>query len=205
MAGSQEFRTMRTRIRQLRNHFLPKRFDPTGSYSERQIDRARAFRLLVHAEIESYLELISFKTANKAYDAWQAQGIVTVPLISMLAYTETALGKVPEIKPDTAKTDLQTRIEKSRNSLTSYSQARNNGIRERDILRLLLPVGIREADLDSIWLSTIDSFGKDRGETAHQSNRVSNPPDPKNEFDKVEQIVKGLTGIDSKLLAFRSF
>lgn len=204
MAGSQEFRTLRTRIRQLRNHFLPRRFDPTGSYSERQFDRARAFRLLAHAEIESYLELVSFETANKAYDAWQARGIITEPLISMVAYTETPLGKVPETKPGTGKADLQIRIEKSRNSLTSYSRARNNGIREKNILRLLLPVGITEADLDSIWLSTIDSFGKDRGETAHQSNRVSNPPDPKNEFDKVAQIVKGLTGIDRKLLAFRS-
>ena len=204
MAGSQEFRTLRTRIRQLRNHFLPRRFDPTGSYSERQFDRARAFRLLAHAEIESYLELVSFETANKAYDAWQSRGIITEPLISMVAFTETPLGKVPETKPGTGKADLQTRIEKSRNSLTKYSRAQNNGIRERNILRLLLPVGIREADLDSIWLSTIDSFGKDRGETAHKSNRVSNPPDPKNEFDKVDQIVKGLTGIDRKLLAFRS-
>ena len=204
MAGSQEFRTLRTRIRQLRNHFLPGRFDLTGSYSERQFDRARAFRLLAHAEIESYLELVSFETANKAYDAWQARGIITEPLISLVAYTETPLGKVPEARPGTGQADLQTRIEKSKNSLNRYSKDRNNGMRERNILRLLLPVGIREADIDPTWLSTIDSFGKDRGETAHHSNRVSHPPDPKNEFDKVTQIVNGLTDIDRKLLAFRS-
>lgn len=204
MARSQEFRTLRSRVRQLRDHFLPKHFDQTGSYSPRQFDRARAFRLLAHAEIEWYLELVSFETANKAYDAWQVRGMITEPLISMVAYTESPLGKVPETKPSTGQADLVTRIEKSRNSLTRYSKSRNNGIRERNILRLLLPVGIKEADIDSTWLATIDSFGKDRGETAHHSGKVSNPPDPKNEFDKVIQIVDGLVDIDRKLLAFRS-
>lgn len=204
MARSQEYRTLRVRITQLRNHFLPRPFNPTGSYSARQFDRARAFRLLAHAEIESYLEAVSFETAIKAYDAWQVRGMVTEPLISMVAYTESSLGKIPETTPRTGPPDLQTRIEKSKNSLTRYSTSQNNGIRESNILRLLLPVGIREADIDSIWLSTIDSFGKDRGVTAHSTSRVSNPPDPKSEFDKVTQIVDGLVDIDRKLLAFRS-
>ena len=195
---------LRARIRQLRSHFLPRSFDPTGSYSARQFDRARAFRLLAHAEIESYLEQVSFETANKAYDAWQVRGLITQPLVSMVAYTESTLGKVPQTKPVTGPSDLQTRIEKSRNSLTKYSRSGNNGIRESNILRLLLPVGIRETDIDSTWLSTIDSFGKERGDTAHNSGRVSQPPDPKNEFDKVTQIVNGLVGIDQKLLTFRS-
>ena len=204
MPRSQEFRMLRSRIRQLRDHFLPRYFDPTGSYSPRQYDRARAFRLLAHAEIEWYLELVSFETANKAYDAWQVRGLITEPLVSMVAYTESPLGKVPETKSSTGQADLVTRIERSRNSITSYSKSRNNGIRERNILRLLLPVGIREAEIDSTWLATIDSFGKDRGETAHHSGRVSNPPDPQNEFDKVTQIVDGLVDIDQKLLEFRS-
>ena len=195
---------LRSRIRELRNHFLPKLFDPTGSYSARQFDRARAFRLLAHAEIEWYLELISSETANKAYEAWKVRGVITEPLIAMVVYNESPLVKIPETKPSTGQADLNSRIENSRNSFTSYSRSRNNGIRERNILRLLFPVGIREVDIDSTWLSTIDSFGKDRGETAHHSNRVSNPPDPKNEFDKVTQIVDGLVDIDRKLLAFRS-
>ena len=204
MASSQEFRTLRARIRQLRSHFLPRPFDPTGSYSARQFDRARAFRLLAHAEIESYLELVSFETANKAYNAWRVRGMITQPLIAMVAYTESTLGKIPETKATKGQSDLETRIEKSRNSLTGYSKSRNNGIRESNILKLLLPVGIREADIDSTWLSIIDSFGKERGDTAHNSNRVSYPPDPKNEFDKVTQILDGLVDIDQKLLEFRS-
>ena len=70
---------LRSRIRELRNHFLPKLFDPTGSYSARQLDRARAFRLLAHAEIEWYLELVSSETANKAYEAWKVRGVITEP------------------------------------------------------------------------------------------------------------------------------
>ena len=35
---------------------LPEKFSPTGDYSDRQLDRARGFRLLAHAEIEAFLE-----------------------------------------------------------------------------------------------------------------------------------------------------
>jgi hypothetical protein len=32
-----------------------------------------------------------------------------------------------------------------------------------------LPLGIAPIDIDSAWLSTIDSFGVNRGEVAHTS------------------------------------
>ena len=70
MAHSARFRELRARIRELRKHFLPRRFDDTGSYSARQFDRARAFRLLAHAEIESYLEDVAFDAANNAFRVW---------------------------------------------------------------------------------------------------------------------------------------
>lgn len=204
MRRSRKFRELSSRISRLRNHLLPKAFHPMGLYTERQIDRARAFRLLAHAEIESYLEDIAFDTANKAYDIWQQRGLSTQPLIALVAFSEAnsrdLTGKISLNNYD----DLEGRIKRSINSFNSYTKGRNNGIKEADLLRLLLPIGITESDIDPVWLSTTNSFGGSRGETAHGSWRVTNPPDPQNEFNTVKQILQGLSDIDLKLLAFRS-
>ena len=204
MPGSQLFRELRKRIRQLRNHFLPKTFNPTGTYSERQFDRARAFRLLAHAEIEWYLEEIVFETANMAFDDWQQRGLITLPLLALVAYVDVHLGGILQPRKSGAQLDLESRITESRNRFNTYTKSKNYGIKEEHILRLLLPVGIRETDLDQTWLSTTNSFGQTRGETAHVSKHVYNPPDPKNEYEIVNQILRGLLDIDIKLVKLRS-
>ena len=201
---SSEYRALRTRIGELRRYLLPKQFDPTGSYRPRQFDRARAFRLLTHAEIEWYLEQVVFETANKAYDIWSTRGLITEPIVAMLAYHEGQTSTIPETLSGAGPPDLQNRIQKSRDYINTYARVRNNGIRERQILRLLLPVGIKEADIDPVWLSTTDSFGHNRGESAHRSNKVTNPPDPQNELTTVMQVVDGLLNIDELLLSYRS-
>jgi hypothetical protein len=67
------------------------------------------------------------------------------------------------------------------------------------LLRLLLPVGVQEHELDRTWLATIDSFGSVRGDTAHQAMRTQQPPDPANELAIVRQIVTGLRQLDELL------
>ena len=200
MPGSTRFRVLQSRIRQLRNHFLPKNYDPTGTYSERQIDRVRAFRLLAHAEIESYLEEIVMDTANSAFDAWQQRRLITEPLVALVAYAENQPERVPQKLPLPGKRDLTNRIEKCKNRFNAYVRTMNHGIQEESVLKMLLPVGISEYDIDPTWLATTSSFGRERGETAHQSNQVYNPPDPKNEYNIVTQVVEGLSIIDERLL-----
>ena len=204
MTGSKRFRELRNRIRQLRNHFLPKTFNPTGTYSERQFDRARAFRLLAHAEIEWYLEEIVFETANNAFDDWQQRGLITLPLLALVAYVDVHLEGIIQPRKSGTQLDLESRIEESRNRFNTYAKSRNHGIKEKHILRLLLPVGIRETDIDQTWLSTTNSFGRTRGQAAHVSSQIYNPPDPKNEYEIVNQILRGLLDIDIKLVKLRS-
>ena len=201
MANSTRYRKLRARIGELRRHFLPSRFDATGDYSARQFDRARAFRLLAHAEIECFLEDVAFDTANEAFQAWKKRGIITRPLVAMVAYAEENLGPVPERKTGN---DFDIRMRRSLNGFNSYAKSRNHGIRERDVLKLLLPVGIDEQDIDSTWLATTSSFGSTRGDTAHRSNQVDQPPDPRNELSIVTQILEGLADIDERLLKLRS-
>ena len=204
MPSSRKYRDLRGRIRRLRINLLPKKFDPTGSYTEREIDRTSAFSVLAHAEIEWYLEEIVFETANKAYGSWHQQGLVTRPLLAMVAYVDSHLGRVPQKFPTGTSRDLDGRIKKSLDWFNAYTRGSNHGIREENILKLLLPVGISEFDIDQAWLATTSSFGKKRGEIAHTSQQVSSPPNPEDELNTVNLIVDGLKDIDNKLLDLRS-
>jgi hypothetical protein len=56
----------------------------------------------------------------------------------------------------------------------------NNGIKRTNLYGLLLPLGFEENDFDDLWLSSMDSFGANRGDIAHgrsvnsrQSSRVT--------------------------------
>ena len=118
----------------------------------------------------------------------------------MVAYVDKNLGTVPERYSPRGQRDLVARVKDCLDKFNSYAKAENNGIRERDILRLLLPVGITTQDIDPTWLATTSSFGRARGDTAHRSNQVDRPPDPKSELDTVTQIVEGLLDIDNMLL-----
>ena len=204
MPTSRRYRELRARIRKLRDHLLPKRFDPIGSYSERQIDRTAAFKLLAHAEIEWYLEEIVVETSNWAFDIWQERGTITEPLLAMLAYMDGQLGLPPRIRPTSSDRDLNEKVEIAKNRLNSYAKGSNNGIREENVLRLLLSVGISERDMDPTWLATTNSFGQRRGEIAHSSRQIYSPPNPEDELNTVNQIVDGLLEIDDKLARFRS-
>ena len=206
MARSTRYRELRTNINQLRRYFLPSKFSPTGSYTERQFDRVSAFRLMVHAEIEWYLELVVFDTANKAYDNWINRHLVTEPLLAMVAYVDSHLGSVPTSLPQTSNRDLDSRIWKSLDWFNSYVRETrgNNGIRAQNILKLLLSVGVSEADIDPIWLTTTDDYGKLRGTVAHSSKQVYSAPDPREELNKVNKIIDGLLPFDEKLSRFRA-
>jgi len=74
------------------------------------------------------------------------------------------------------------------------------GVRRENVLRLLVPVGLRESEIDPAWLQKIDEFGQSRGSIAHSPNgRVREPVDPKSEFDTVSDIIDGVRVIDLML------
>ena len=85
MRLSNRFKELRSRLRELRLHLLPASFSPTGDYTDRQQDRARGYRLLVHAEIESYLEDVSRETVTQAIRDWKKSNKPSNIIVSFLA------------------------------------------------------------------------------------------------------------------------
>ena len=203
MPNSERYRQLGKRLTVLHRRFLPGQLSATGAYSDSQFDRARAYRLLVHAEFESCVEELVMQMANEAYAAWVGPRRASRTALCLLAFCDKNLGKVPDHLPTLGPPEIDSRLKAAKDQFCNYVAGQNNGIRTDNLLRMLLPVGIREADIDSGWLATAHSFGIDRGGTAHGSHHVVNPPDPQTELDTVSQLKAGMRDIDSKILTMR--
>jgi hypothetical protein len=189
---------------ELRRHALPTKFDDTGNYSPRKIDRVRGFRVLAHAEIESCLEDLVGETVDAAYQAWWLDQEPRTTLISLMAFSERDFPARQALAEDGGP-DMRERVTAAKDDFMRWVKVENHGIRERNVLKLLLPVGIREHEIETAWLATIDGFGSNRGTTAHQSaNKPQTLPDPKSELETVKAIVRGMVPIDRRLAELRA-
>lgn len=199
--GSARYRELKRRTTELRNHFLPATFDPTGTYSERIHDRARAYRMLTHAEIEAFLEDRVVEVANEAFRAWSSGGTPRLCLMALLAFEEATRAAPTSLlnPPQKRSPDFLARVARAKDSFNAYARSRNHGVKEDNVLRLLLPLGIREHEIDLAWLMSLDAFGSGRGLVAHQTKKVQAPLDPLTEYSTVQYLLAGLETVDKLL------
>jgi hypothetical protein len=162
---SKRFEEMEKRLGELRSSFLPDAWDPTGTYTPRVVDLTRAYRLLSHAEIEAYLEDVALAAVVRACEAWDVTRTVSECLLSLLAYFGAAPITAKEIAKAKPGRQLVDVVESAKKDYSHYVREENHGIRALNVRRLLFAAGVREHDLSSTWLNTIDSFGAQRGET----------------------------------------
>jgi hypothetical protein len=95
--------------------------------------------------------------------------------------------------------DVAIPLEKA-NNVWRHNLKNNNGLKEKDLLTLLLPIGVHHSALDQTLLNDLNSFGSARGEVAHTSTiGVTTLFDPRTEFDRVVQILGGLSSLDLTL------
>lgn len=196
MATSQRFKELEERLRMLRRMLLPSRFSDTGEYPQRVVERTRGYIVLSHAEFESYLEDAVLRVADLAEQNWAAARRATPACLGLLAFSADRA----DVPSASGQGDgLDARLRKAKANFSRWVTQENHGLRERNVLRLLLPVGLRDDELDAAWLATVDSFCRNRGETAHRTGAVVQVPDPKSEFNTVRTIVAGLRRIDAQL------
>lgn len=211
--SSQRFQQLSSRIAELQIHLLPAEFSDIGDYehADQVTVRALSYRVLAHAEIEAYLEDRVVEIAKEAIKSWKQRGHLSRSLLYLVAFSGREMRRPPEslISPTENKAkDWPTFLDPSqrlRECATSYVQAvqmDNHGIRERNLLSMLLPVGVDFSDLDPVFIADLDSFGARRGEAAHTSSnpaQVRQGVNPKDEHVVVEMLLNGLQPIDEIL------
>jgi hypothetical protein len=200
---SARFKELKKRLRELRNHMLPAKFSPTGDYSNRQLDRARGYRLLVHAEIEAFIEDVTFEAATKGVSDWSHGKGVSDCLFCLIVNYHHGF-KVEGIDDDSPfpatsrpkpKDEMKEVVDVA---IKQYRKIQddNHGVREENLLRLILPIGVRKDDLDALWITNLNEFGKRRGDVAHKAVKAQQQIDPRNEFQGVEDLLVGLKRLD---------
>jgi hypothetical protein len=192
-------------------YLLPNAFDLAGDYTQEVMVKALAFRVLAHAGIESYIEECALDLAKKAVIAWKREKKASCTLMGLLAFSGRSMEQPPEtIEPDDEKRTrewndkihLTNKIDIAMRSF-GFMVKNNNGIKEKNVLSLLLPVGFDANALDRTWLLDMDNFGMMRGDAAHRftgglcANQQINPAD---EWQAVKSLLrKGLCKVDDNI------
>lgn len=209
---SERLEQLVTQLTALRRHLLPDPFEATGQYEdqERIETSALAYRMLSHAEIEAYFEDRAIDAANCARAAWTTSKLVSRVALCLLAFSGREMALPPptlEAPNDNkrkgwpALVDVGERLTPVLAAFFHHVRHENHGIKEKNLLALLLPIGIEHSSLDPAFLTDIDSFGSLRGLTAHSSSRqsVRQAVDPAEELKRVEALVAGIEAIDAMI------
>lgn len=173
----------------------------SNSTSKTSQYRLRAYRLLTHAEIESYIEnLILFKL-DMEKSKWLQTKIIPNCIANLMAYNRNEFPNIScHLAEISTRNDVTFRITTIINSFELLVK-RNNGIKEENIIPLVVPLGIDYQALSQTLLNNLSSFGQNRGNTAHNSSKVQQLINPNDEIRMTTQIIQELNTIDNLILS----
>lgn len=203
MRKSQRYRDLVESLCELRNCFLPEEFDPLGNYDDEALLKTSAYIVLAHAEIESFIEDRVEEAALAALKSWKEHRTATSVLIGLVGRyaknDESNKIKINENDNRNRSIGISWLID---HSITAFHSEinENHGIRESNLNKMLIPIGIRLDSFDQAWIINMENFGKGRGEIAHKSRRkytTKTQIDPRDEFRKVNRLLHdGLKKLD---------
>lgn len=186
-----EYLRLKQSITDLAVSLLPGKPLPTGNYASAELVKARAYVVLSHAEIESYIEGVAKALLKRFERKWQKTSRVNaVATLLMLHYSK--LEKYYKDKSLSRADTIRSAFEAHRQSINS-----NHGLKERHVLGLLLPLGFLVSDFDPVLLHALESLGAKRGVAAHNGIHVQSIADPFSEKMDIEQLIRQLESIDS--------
>jgi len=151
-----------TRLNQLKIRLLPYRTSPTGNYNDIQLEKARSYRVLVHAEIEHFLENKASECINNAIEKWNSNKEPSYVIIALLAAYHSGWSTGDNKRENEILDAARNRnnLRKSINQIINYAAVQyreiikgNNGIKESNLKKLLMPIGIDTDDVESTWIA----------------------------------------------------
>lgn len=181
---------MKTRVGELQAKFVGAQLaeelaDPVG-YTADPVALA-AFRLLVHAEIEEYLEAkaregINSIRASFAAGARSVRDNLSVVVIARLLDVQL------RFDPTNWETDVASVLRAAEDKCND-----NNGIKEGSFTLLAVFSGKMPDEVDAALASSLSSYGKERGSVAHRSvARVTTIQAPSEEARAANDLMSGL-------------
>lgn len=184
MTLSPHFQTLSDSFHELANCYLSERnaaVTPTGQQQE----LARAFVVLCHAEIESFIEAIAADVSAAAVKNMNA-GQANVTAMNMLTFSNLEPNSAGEFVIPSGSKQLRKLSTRLGAATARQKEAieDNNGISQKYMAKMLVPLGITSEVIDPVWVNLVDAFANKRGAFAHKSKRsVEAKPDALNPSD----------------------
>lgn len=198
---SPEYAALTTRINALSARFVDFDIPIDQNPTQDQLDSIAAFKLLAHAEFETFIETRISQAIQGAVNHWSSTGRVTKPLFALLLRWYPWFEKdkntyfAPQQIADVAL--LMQRLLK--NALEEIAE--NNGIKKDTFSRLSYSAGLFTDDHQAMLLAALESYGKNRGDVAHNAvGKVRTINDPRVEAADAKQIVDFLEPFDQQLI-----
>ncbi|MFF3259358.1 hypothetical protein ACFYWO_09300 [Streptomyces sp. NPDC002932] len=163
-------------------------------YPRDEQDSMLGYRLLCHAEIEGFIEALLILAVEEIWGSAKKSGYITPAAKSMLDFRDKC-----DFPPSSLRRRPAPPIDRLRgvaNDLLNRAN-KNNGVTEKDVLNLFLPLGIDHASFDTSWLEVMTDFGRSRGDVAHNSweNHTKYDTTPAKERDAVGYALLGLANL----------
>lgn len=170
---------------------------PSGNYTPKQQDSIRAYRLLCHAEFESFLEDRSIEIADAALQTFKAKNRTGHALASLMTFSPLSPQSPPASLGWNGIDRPINRVHRVVSQFKAMVSSGNHGIKEANVIAMLYPLGFTETNLDTTLLATLNSYGKNRGSTAHQAAHTQQPIDPVSEVKTVRWILTEFEALDA--------
>lgn len=186
---------------------------PTARYSQADVFRMLGFRLLAHAEVEQFVEACA-EALTLHYAGMINPQRLTTTLSSrtqrMLLLHLCMTDKYPPLsitrpRPSPSNKDPLKHILSGLNQHQGVIGG-NNGVSEKDILKLFMPLGFDLQFFDHSWLVAMNNLAKSRGEVAHNSFQLSAQaiPTPRGERDLLVLPLFGLRRIVDEVIRLKA-
>ncbi|MBH3434426.1 MULTISPECIES: hypothetical protein [Pseudomonas] len=189
------FAHLETRLTDLRAKFLDDQIkaetaNPTTFSPD--LDSIAAFRLLMHAEFEDFLERKAKENLDKINTKLLISATGSSRVFPELFYIATIVNRPLDPSNVFDATAFKGHI----SSLIGTAKGiikENNGIKEGSFNALSVFAGKTADEIDSTLSASLNSYGKKRGDVAHQSIRHSTTINaPSAEFASAKDLVDGL-------------
>lgn len=210
--ASERFQQLEEQLKALARCLLPAAFDPTGTYDDQEgvSTRALAYRVLAHAEIESYFEDRALEPVSRAQVVWETSRHVSHVAFCLVGFSGKEMTSPPATldapsenkrKSWPALVDIGHRLLPVISTFHHLVRNENHGIKERNLLSLLLPIGVAPAKIDPAFLADMESFGALRGLAAHSSGKTTarQAVDPEGEQKRVQALLPGIAAVDAEI------
>ena len=161
-----------------------------------------AFRLLAHAELEGFFEfcaetltdhLSTKNDAGRLKPATQKRLVLHANMVAQYPPKSLTFALLPK---------MRTTIKGMLSSQTA-AIASNNGVSEKDVLKLFVPLGCEMSFFDHAWLSSLNDLAHARGDVAHQSSNSMSAiyqPTPEAERSRLVRPLWGTKNLVDELL-----